>query len=108
MVARVIDFSAKNRAAVLLFLSLVMLWGFWTMKHMPLDALPDLSDTQVIVYTEWNGRSPHLVEDQITYPISSTLLAMPRVKAVRGYSYLRCVCKDHSQRIIAPMSHMER
>ena len=58
------------------------------MKNAPLDALPDLSDTQVIIYTEWTGRSPDLVEDQITYPISSTLLAAPQVQAVRGFSYL--------------------
>ena len=54
----------------------------------PLDAIPDLSDTQVIIFTEWAGRSPDLVEDQITYPISSTLLAAPKVQAVRGFSFL--------------------
>ena len=63
-------------------------WGYWALKNTPLDALPDLSDTQVIIYTEWTGRSPDLVEDQITYPISSTLLAAPQVQAVRGFSYL--------------------
>ena len=60
----------------------------WTLKNTPLDALPDLSDTQVIIYTEWAGRSPDLVEDQITYPITSTLLAAPKVQAVRGFSFL--------------------
>ncbi|HQG31151.1 MAG TPA: CusA/CzcA family heavy metal efflux RND transporter [Deltaproteobacteria bacterium] len=88
MVGRIIDFSARNRVAVLLFVSLVVAWGIHAIKRIPLDALPDLSDTQVIVYTEWTGRSPNLVEDQITYPVSSTLLAMPKVKAVRGYSFL--------------------
>lgn len=63
-------------------------WGYWALKHTPLDAIPDLSDTQVIIYTEWPGRSPDLVEDQITYPITSTLLAAPKVQAVRGFSFL--------------------
>ena len=71
-----------------LFLFFAIAWGFWTIKNTPLDALPDLSDTQVIIYTEWPGRSPGLVEDQITYPITSTLLAAPHVQAVRGFSYL--------------------
>jgi len=64
---------------------LSLAWGYWALKNAPLDALPDLSDTQVIIYTEWTGRSPDLVEDQITYPISSTLLAAPQVQAVRGF-----------------------
>jgi Cu(I)/Ag(I) efflux system membrane protein CusA/SilA len=65
-----------------------MLWGIWALQHIPLDALPDLSDTQVIIYTDWAGRSPNLVEDQVTYPITSTLLAAPKVQAVRGFSFL--------------------
>ena len=64
------------------------LWGYWALTKTPLDALPDLSDTQVIIYTEWQGRSPDLVEDQITYPITSTLLAAPKVQFVRGFSFL--------------------
>ena len=63
-------------------------WGYWALKQTPLDAIPDLSDTQVIIFTEWPGRSPDLVEDQITYPITSTLLAAPKVQAVRGFSFL--------------------
>jgi len=63
-------------------------WGYWALKNTPLDAIPDLSDTQVIIFTEWPGRSPDLVEDQITYPISSTLLAAPKVQVVRGFSFL--------------------
>lgn len=69
-------------------MALAIIWGIWALKNTPLDALPDLSDTQVIIYTEWTGRSPDLVEDQITYPITSTLLAAPKVQAVRGYSFL--------------------
>jgi Cu(I)/Ag(I) efflux system membrane protein CusA/SilA len=88
MIARVIDWSARNKFLVILFTLVAVLWGVWTMGRMPLDAIPDLSDTQVIIYTEWPGRSPDLVEDQITYPISSTLLAAPKVQAVRGFSFL--------------------
>ena len=69
-------------------MALAIIWGYWAVKNTPLDALPDLSDTQVIIYTEWTGRSPDLVEDQITYPITSTLLAAPKVQAVRGFSFL--------------------
>ncbi len=68
--------------------ALIVVWGYWALTNTPLDALPDLSDTQVIIYTEWTGRSPDLVEDQVTYPIASTLLAAPKVQAVRGFSFL--------------------
>src|SRR5512136_1488639 len=88
MIARIIEFSARNKFAIFLLMALAIVWGYWALKNTPLDALPDLSDTQVIIYTEWTGRSPDLVEDQITYPISSTLLAAPQVQAVRGFSYL--------------------
>jgi copper/silver efflux system protein len=88
MIAKIIEFSARNKFAVFLLMALAILWGIWALKNTPLDALPDLSDTQVIIFTEWTGRSPDLVEDQITYPISSTLLAAPKVQAVRGFSFL--------------------
>ena len=88
MIERIIALSGKNRLITLLLVALLMGWGYWALTHSPLDALPDLSDTQVIVYTDWPGRSPDLVEDQITYPISSTLLAAPKVEAVRGFSFL--------------------
>ncbi|MGO9612502.1 MAG: efflux RND transporter permease subunit [Dissulfurispiraceae bacterium] len=88
MIAKIIDFSARNKLVILLFVTFLIIWGYWALKNTPLDAIPDLSDTQVIVYTDWSGRSPDLVEDQITYPISSTLLAAPEVQAVRGFSFL--------------------
>ncbi|MRR16975.1 MAG: efflux RND transporter permease subunit [Deltaproteobacteria bacterium] len=88
MIAKIIEFSARNKFAVFLMMALAIIWGIWALKNTPLDALPDLSDTQVIIYTEWTGRSPDLVEDQITYPITSTLLAAPKVQAVRGFSFL--------------------
>ena len=88
MIAKIIELSARNKFAVFLMMALAIVWGYWALKNTPLDALPDLSDTQVIIYTEWPGRSPDLVEDQITYPITSTLLAAPKVQAVRGFSFL--------------------
>ena len=77
MIAKIIDFSARNKFVIFLFVAFLIMWGFWALNKTPLDAIPDLSDAQVIVFTEWLGRSPDLVEDQITYPISSTLLAAP-------------------------------
>ena len=87
MIARIIEYSARNKFVVILFVASAIAWGTWAMKNTPLDAIPDLSDTQVIIYTEWLGRSPDLIEDQVTYPISSTLLAAPKVQVVRGFSF---------------------
>jgi copper/silver efflux system protein len=87
MIAKIIELSARNKFFVFLMIFFALAWGYWALQHTPLDAIPDLSDTQVIIYTEWAGRSPDLVEDQITYPISSTLLAAPKVQAVRGFSF---------------------
>src|SRR4030043_271238 len=87
MIAKIIDYSARNRFIIFLLVASLALWGYWALKKTPLDAIPDLSDTQVIIYTEWQGRSPDLVEDQITYPITSTLLAGPKVQFVRGFSF---------------------
>ena len=87
MIAKIIELSARNKFFVFLMIFFAIAWGYWALRHTPVDAIPDLSDTQVIVYTEWSGRSPDLVEDQITYPITSTLLAAPKVQAVRGFSY---------------------
>ncbi|MBI3799867.1 MAG: efflux RND transporter permease subunit [Deltaproteobacteria bacterium] len=86
MINHLIDASARNRFLILLLAFLATAWGVRAMFRVPLDAIPDLSDPQVIVFSEWPGRSPQLVEDQITYPIVSSLLAAPRVKAVRGQS----------------------
>ncbi|MEW6037177.1 MAG: CusA/CzcA family heavy metal efflux RND transporter [Pseudomonadota bacterium] len=86
MVEKLIEFCAKNRFIVFLLVFGLAAGGLWAMKNTPIDALPDLSDTQVIVYTPWMGRSPDLVEDQITYPIITTLLSAPNVTVVRGFS----------------------
>src|SRR5437868_15297854 len=83
---RVIEASARNKFLVFVFTIFAVAAGFYGLMHTPLDAIPDLSDVQVIVYTEWEGRSPDLVEDQITYPISTVFIAAPKVKFVRGES----------------------
>jgi copper/silver efflux system protein len=86
MISKLIEYSARNRFLVLLLLFFACAWGLWALLRVPLDAIPDLSDAQVIIYTEWPGRSPQIMEDQITYPIVSSLIAAPRVKYVRGIS----------------------
>jgi Cu(I)/Ag(I) efflux system membrane protein CusA/SilA len=88
LIAKIIEFSGRNKFIVLLLVGFLCLWGYWSLQRTPLDAIPDLSDTQVIIFTEWAGRSPDLIEDQVTYPITSTLLAAPKVQTVRGFSYL--------------------
>jgi Cu(I)/Ag(I) efflux system membrane protein CusA/SilA len=85
MINRLIDLSAKHRVAVVLLSLAGAIAGWWSLTHVPLDAIPDLGDTQVIVYSTWD-RSPDIVEDQVTYPIVTALLGAPKVKAVRGYS----------------------
>jgi len=86
MIEKVIEYSSRNRFLVFLIIFFLTVWGIWALKKTPLDAIPDLSDTQVIVFTDWPGRSPDLVEDQITYPITTMLLAAPKVTVVRGIS----------------------
>lgn len=86
MIERLIEWSARNRFLVLFFTVFAVAAGVYGIRQTPLDALPDLSDVQVIVYTDWEGRSPDLVEDQVTYPISSKFIAAPKVKFVRGES----------------------
>ncbi len=83
-IGRVIAGCARDRILTLLLAGSLALWGWYAMTHGPLDAIPDLSDVQVIILTEWPGQSPDIVEDQNTYPISTTLLAAPQVNFVRG------------------------
>jgi len=85
MIDRIIEFSARNRFLVFMLVGFALAAGIWSMRHIPLDAIPDLSDTQVIVYSRWD-RSPDIIEDQVTYPIVTAMLGAPRVKAVRGFS----------------------
>ena len=83
-----IEFSARNWLLTILLTAAAALWGYRSLLNSPLDAIPDLSNVQVIVFTEWPGRSPDLVEDQITYPLTTTLLAAPKVEFVRGQSFM--------------------
>ena len=98
MINRIIDFSVKNKPIIFLLVAVGCIWGWWSMKHVSLDAIPDVSDTQVIIFSRWD-RSPDLVEEQVTYPIVSTMVGAPRVKAVRGfsdfgYSYVYVIFED--------------
>jgi copper/silver efflux system protein len=86
VIPSIIDFCGRNRIFVYLFAIFLTGFGLWSARHTPLDALPDLSDTQVIIATEWMGRNPTLIEDQITYPIATTFLGAPKVKTVRGFT----------------------
>ncbi len=98
MVERIIEFSARNKFLVLLLTAVALGGALWAVRHVPLDAIPDLSDTQVIVYSRWD-RSPDILEDQVTYPIVTSLLGAPKVKAIRGfsdfgYSYVYVIFQD--------------
>ena len=86
MINALIERSARNPVLVILGVLLLTAWGIWALFDVPLDAIPDLSDVQAIIYTEWPGRSPTLIEDQVTYPIVTSMLAAPQVKRVRGVS----------------------
>src|SRR6266498_1973978 len=98
MINRIIEACAKNRLIVFLLIGMLTLIGVWSIKNISLDAIPDLSDTQVIIYTRWD-RSPDIMEDQVTYPIISSLLGAPKVKDIRGfsdfgYSYVYIIFED--------------
>lgn len=87
MIEKLIDFSGRNAFVVILLMLGIVGSGIWALRNTPIDAIPDLSDVQVIVTTTWEGRSPPLIEDQVTYPIVTALISAPRVKVVRGFSY---------------------
>src|SRR5260370_2380001 len=81
MINRLIEFSLKNRFLILLVYALLAVWGYWALLRTPIDAIPDLSENQAIVYTDWAGRSPQEVEDQITYPLTLNLQGLARTEA---------------------------
>lgn len=85
MIEKIIDFSARNRFLVFLLTTAALMIGYFSLQKIPLDAIPDLSDTQVIIYSRWD-RSPDIIEDQVTYPIISSLLGAPKIKDIRGFS----------------------
>jgi copper/silver efflux system protein len=98
LINRIVDFSVKHKLAVLLLVAAACVAGWWSMVNVPLDAVPDLSDTEVIILSRWN-RSPDIVEDQVTYPIVTAMLGAPKVKTVRGfsdfgYSYVYVIFQD--------------
>ncbi|MBI4549416.1 MAG: efflux RND transporter permease subunit [Candidatus Omnitrophica bacterium] len=98
MIERIIGFSARNKFLVLVLTAVAIAGAVWSARNIPLDAIPDLSDTQVIIYSRWD-RSPDIIEDQVTYPIVAAMLGAPRVKAIRGYSdfgfsYVYVIFKD--------------
>jgi Cu(I)/Ag(I) efflux system membrane protein CusA/SilA len=98
VINRIVDFCVENKVIVFIIVAAACLAGWWSMMHLPLDAIPDLSDTQVIIYSRWD-RSPDIIEDQVTYPIVSAMLGAPQVKAARGfsdfgYSYVYVIFED--------------
>ena len=87
MITKIIDFSIRDRLLILIGTAILAVAGIWTLKNTPLDAIPDLSDVQVIVFTKYAGQAPQVVEDQVTYPLTTAMLSVPKSKVVRGYSF---------------------
>ena len=95
MLNKIIQGSVRNQLLVLLFTAAAIAAGVYAFANIPVDALPDVSDVQVIIFTEWQGQPPQIIEDQVTYPITTTMLAVANAKVVRGYSLFRallCLC----------------
>ena len=86
MIAHIIRWSVHNRFLILLFTALLVAGGIYSVKHTPLDAIPDLSDVQVIIQTSYPGQAPQVVEDQVTYPLTTAMLSVPGSTTVRGFS----------------------
>ena len=113
MINRLIEFSLKNRPLVLIAYLILAAWGYWALLKTPIDAIPDLSENQVIVYTDWSGRSPQEVEDQITYPLSTNLQGVAGVKNVRsssafGFSMINVIFQDDVDLYFARTRVLER
>src|ERR1051325_6909897 len=113
MINRLIEFSLKNRYLILLGYALLAGWGYWALLKTPIDAIPDLSENQVIVFTDWPGRSPQEVEDQISYPLTVNLQGLPSVKTVRsssafGFSMINIIFEDDVDVYFARTRVLER
>ncbi len=113
MIEKIIEYSARNRVIVLMFFALVIAWGGWSVYNTPVDAIPDLSDNQVIVFTDYPGRSPQVVEDQVTYPLAVNLQGLPQVRAVRassafGFSMIYVIFEDKADIYWARTRVLER
>lgn len=87
MLKKIITYALDNQTVVLILTAILIFTGFYAIRHIPIDAIPDLSDTQVIIYTPWQGQPPQIIEDQVTYPITTKMVSIPNAKVVRGYSY---------------------
>ncbi|WP_156449940.1 efflux RND transporter permease subunit, partial [Methylobacterium sp. CCH7-A2] len=87
MIARLIAWSARNLILVFVAAAFAVAAGVYALKTLPLDAIPDLSDVQVIVYTEYPGQAPQVIEDQVTYPLTTSMLTVPKARVVRGFSF---------------------
>jgi len=113
MIEKVIEYSARNRTVIVVLYALVISWGVWSLLRTPVDAIPDLSDNQVIVFTDYQGRSPQVVEDQVTYPLAVNLQGLPQVKAVRassafGFSMIYVIFDDKADIYWARTRVLER
>jgi Cu(I)/Ag(I) efflux system membrane protein CusA/SilA len=113
MINRILEFSMKNRWLILAVYAALAAWGYWALIHTPIDAIPDLSENQVIVFTEWQGRSPQEVEDQITYPLTVNLQGLPHVRTVRsasafGFSMVNVIFEDSVDIYFARTRVLER
>jgi Cu(I)/Ag(I) efflux system membrane protein CusA/SilA len=113
MINRILEFSMKNRWLILAVYAALAAWGYWALLHTPIDAIPDLSENQVIVFTDWQGRSPQEVEDQITYPLTVNLQGLPHVRTVRsasafGFSMVNVIFEDSVDIYFARTRVLER
>jgi copper/silver efflux system protein len=113
MIEKIIDYSARNRIIILMIFGLIIAWGVWSVYKTPVDAIPDLSDNQVIVFTDYPGRSPQVVEDQVTYPLAVNLQGLPMVRAVRassafGFSMIYVIFEDKADIYWARTRVLER
>ena len=113
MIEKIIEYSARNRMVVLMLFGLIIAWGLWSVYRTPVDAIPDLSDNQVIVFTDYPGRSPQVVEDQVTYPLAVNLQGLPQVRAVRassafGFSMIYVIFEDKADIYWARTRVLER
>jgi Cu/Ag efflux pump CusA len=113
MIEKIISWSTHNRFFVWIGILLIVVGGVWSVMTTPVDAIPDLSENQVIVYTEWMGRNPQIMEDQITYPLVSNLQGIPNVKAIRaasmfGMSFIFVIFNDDAEIYWARTRVLER
>jgi copper/silver efflux system protein len=113
VINRLIELSVRNRFLVIAGFLLVGAWGYWVLLTTPIDAIPDLSDNQVIVFTDWAGRSPQEVEDQVTYPLTVSLQGLPGVRVVRsssafGFSMINVIFEDDVDLYFARSRILER